>query len=56
MARKKKLDKLSLDMIQCAKDGFGCKYGRWKATQKAVIICWLQENCVTEGVRKGTLI
>lgn len=34
MARKKKeLDKLSLDMIQCEKDGFGVNYGRWKATQ-----------------------
>lgn len=37
MARKKKLDKLSLDMIQCAKDGFGVHYGRWKATQEIVV-------------------
>lgn len=36
MARKKKLDKLSKDMIQCAKDGFGVHYGIWKATQEAV--------------------
>ena len=35
MARKK-LDKLSKDMIQCAKDGFGVHYGRWKATQEVV--------------------
>jgi hypothetical protein len=34
MARKKKLDKLSLDMIQCAKDGYGVNYGRWKAQQE----------------------
>lgn len=37
MARKKKLDKLSQDMIQCAKDGFGVHYGRWKATQEVVV-------------------
>lgn len=36
MARKK-LDKLSKDMIQCAKDGFGVHYGRWKATQEVVV-------------------
>lgn len=30
---KKELDKLSLDMIQCKKDGYGVWYGRWKATQ-----------------------
>lgn len=33
---KKKLDKLSLDMIQCKKDGYGVHYGRWKATQEPV--------------------
>lgn len=33
MARKRELDKLSLDMIQCVKDGFGCHYGKWKAKQ-----------------------
>lgn len=38
MARKKKLDKLSLDMIQCEKDGFGVHYGRWKALQEPVKI------------------
>lgn len=27
------LDKLSLDMIQCEKDGYGCHYGAWKAAQ-----------------------
>ena len=31
---KKELDKLSQDMIQCEKDGFGVHYGKWKATQK----------------------
>ena len=30
---KKELDKLSLDMIQCEKDGYGVHYGAWKATQ-----------------------
>lgn len=32
--KKKELDKLSLDMIQCEKDGYGCHYGAWKATQE----------------------
>jgi hypothetical protein len=31
---KKQLDKLSLDMLQCEKDGFGVHYGKWKAMQK----------------------
>ena len=30
---KKKLDQLTLDVIQCEKDGYGCHYGRWKAAQ-----------------------
>lgn len=38
MARKKQLDKLSLDMIQCKKDGYGVHYGKWKAAQKPVEI------------------
>ena len=33
---KKELDKLSRDMIECEKAGFGVHYGRWKATQKPV--------------------
>lgn len=35
MGRKKKveLDKLSQDMIQCKKDGFGANYGAWRAAQ-----------------------
>lgn len=34
MGRKKgKLDKLSLDVIQCEKDGFGVHYGAWRAAQ-----------------------
>ena len=34
MARKKKeLDKLSLDMIECKKAGYGCHYGDWYAAQ-----------------------
>ena len=28
------MDNLSNDMIQCKKDGFGCHYGAWKATQE----------------------
>ena len=36
MARKKQLDNLSLDMIQCKKDGYGVHYGRWKALQPVV--------------------
>lgn len=31
MARKEELDKLSRDMVQCEKDGFGVQYGRWMA-------------------------
>ena len=30
---KKQLDKLSLDMIQCEKDGYGVHYGKWYAAQ-----------------------
>ena len=33
---KQKIDKLSLDMIECKKAGFGCHYGAWKATQDPV--------------------
>ena len=50
MARKKKeLDKLSLDMIQCEKDGFGVHYGRWKAMQKPVKI-------EPQGIPEGWLV
>lgn len=31
MARKKQLDNLSMDMIRCKADGYGCHYGSWKA-------------------------
>lgn len=34
MAKKKDLSPLDLDLIQCEKDGFGCHYGKWKATQE----------------------
>lgn len=34
MARKKQLDKLSLDMIECEKAGFGVSYGKWYAAQE----------------------
>ena len=32
MAKENELDKLSLDMIECEKAGFGCSYGKWKAS------------------------
>lgn len=38
MAKKKELDKLSLDMIECEKTGFGVHYGKWKAMQPPVKI------------------
>lgn len=28
------MDNLSMEMIQCRKDGFGCHYGQWKAQQE----------------------
>jgi hypothetical protein len=46
-ARKRDLDKLSLDMIQCEKDGFGCHYGKWKALQEEGAI----ERKLPEGWR-----
>ena len=42
----KELDQLSLDVIQCMKDGFGCHYGAWKATQDPVRI---EKNGIPEG-------
>lgn len=45
---KRELDKLSLDMIECKKAGFGCHYGAWKATQKPVAI---KEHGIPEGWR-----
>lgn len=30
------MDKLSLEMIQCQKDGYGVHYGRWKAKQPVI--------------------
>lgn len=33
MAKKRKLDNIDLEMIECEKAGYGCHYGRWKATQ-----------------------
>ena len=35
---KKELDKLSLDMIECQKAGFGIHYGAWKATQDRTVV------------------
>jgi hypothetical protein len=31
---KREPDKLALDMMQCKADGYGCRYGKWKALQK----------------------
>ena len=52
MARTKRMDNLSKDMIQCKKDGYGVHYGKWKAMQKPVTMKkkipdgWLVcENC-----------
>lgn len=45
---KRELDKLSLDMIECAKAGFGFHYGAWKATQKPVEI---EKPGIPEGWR-----
>lgn len=49
MARKKQLDKLSLDMIECEKAGYGVHYGAWKATQKPVKI-------EPKGIPEGWLV
>ena len=38
MARKKELDNLSKDMIQCRKDGYGFHYGAWKAAQQRPVV------------------
>ena len=38
MAKKKEMDNLAKDMIQCKKDGYGCHYGAWKAAQTPVKI------------------
>ena len=65
MAKKKDLSPLDLDLIQCEKDGFGCHYGKWKATQEQkkiepeqpnkfpVRIC---EYCGGEFTRKFDLV
>lgn len=47
MAKKKQLDKLSLDMIECENAGFGVSYGRWKAAQKPVK--YVPEDVIQEG-------
>ena len=44
--KKKKLDKLSLDMIECEKAGYGVHYGAWKATQTNPVII---EKRIPEG-------
>lgn len=49
MAKKKELGKLSLDMIECKKAGYGCHYGAWKATQDNPVK-------VKEGIPDGWLI
>ena len=60
MAKKKDLSQLDLDLIQCEKDGFGCHYGKWKATQEMkkaeaeapkIIVVRICENCGEKFVR-----
>lgn len=46
MAEKKQLDKLSLDMIECEKAGYGVRYGSWKATQTNPVVV---EQKIPEG-------
>lgn len=38
MAKKKEMDNLSKEMIQCKADGYGFHYGAWKAAQNPVKI------------------
>ena len=53
MAKKKELDNLSLDMIRCKADGFGCHYGQWKALQGEPVKV---EEEVEEPTPQGWLI
>lgn len=48
MAEKRQRTKLELDMIQCEKDGYGVRYGLWKAAQKPVPIV---KKEIPEGLR-----
>lgn len=50
MAKKRKLDKLSQDMIQCEKDGFGVHYGAWYAAQNRPVVIE-KKNEIPEGWR-----
>ena len=51
MAKKKKeLDKLSLDMIQCKKDGYGCHYGDWYAAQNRPVVIKKKDE-IPEGYK-----
>lgn len=47
MAKKKELDNLSLDMIRCKADGFGCHYGHWKALHEKTAPD--KEECAPQG-------
>lgn len=38
MAKKKELDNISLCMIQCEKDGYGCHYGHWQAARNRPVV------------------
>ena len=49
MAKKKELDKLSLDMIECEKAGYGCHYGAWKAAQENLAKEEKKESEIPEG-------
>ena len=57
MAKKKELDNLSLDMIRCKADGFGCHYGHWKSlhenTKKEVEEATQEGWCICQRCGKA---
>lgn len=46
---KKELDKLSLDMLECEKAGYGVRYGAWKAAQTNPVVPVVVEQKIPEG-------
>lgn len=46
---KKEMDKLSLDMIECEKAGYGVHYGAWKAAQTNQTAPVVVEQKIPEG-------
>jgi hypothetical protein len=49
--KKKELDNLSLDMIQCRKDGYGCHYGAWKAAKNRPVTIEKKTDELPKGWR-----